>query len=255
MSQELTLGFYMIEIYKAKYKTCLESLNQFRIDNPDFKEEILSYNGILDPMAEGVLPILVGEEENNRRKDFTGSKKVYRVGVLIGVSTDSSDLLGVVNSTSSVTDIDINLIIKAFLDHERVFDQVVPMHSNRKVNGKRLWWWMLNGIVIPKEKRPVNSVEILDIKQIIVFDVKREELEREIDMMSKMIGERFRLSMVTDSWNKFFEWNNEQSFKLVEFELYVSSGFYVRAFVERISERLDIPMTVFSLKRTKVVFN
>ncbi|MDQ3098758.1 MAG: hypothetical protein M3Q44_03360 [bacterium] len=245
----------MIEIYKKKYETCLDALEQLRLDRPELQNETLSYNGILDPMAEGVLPILVGSDENKRRDEFTGSKKMYKVGVLIGISTDSSDLLGIVNTDKEThTIIDTQKTINTFLSGPRKFNQTVPMHSNRKVDGKRLWWWILNGVTIPKEKRPVNAVEIIDILYHSSSTLSIEELFKEVNLMEINIGQRFRLEKVIASWRTFLLGNHSEEFVILNFELYVTSGFYVRTFVEDISNRISIPMMVFSLKRTKVIF-
>jgi tRNA pseudouridine55 synthase len=245
----------MIEIYKKKYQTCLQALDQLRIDRPELKNETLSYNGILDPMAEGIVPILVGQEENKRRNEFTGSKKVYRVEVLVGVSTDSGDLLGIVKENTNDFQVSEKEIISVFLNHERKFNQTVPMHSNRKVDGKRLWWWILNGVNIPKDRRPVNSVEILQMKFLEESIITQEELKKEITAMANHIGARFRLAEVLNSWETLFNQSDTETYVLLTFEIKVSSGFYVRTLVEDISESLRIPMTVFSLKRTSVIFS
>ncbi len=241
----------MIEVYKKKYQTCLQALEELRAFRPELKEEVLSYNGILDPMAEGVLPVLVGESENKNRNDFTGSKKTYEVGVLVGISTDSSDLLGIVKEFRN-PDNNSNLIVEHFLSHEQKFNQTVPMHSNRKVDGKRLWWWMLNGVEIPAERRPANNVEILASNFISEQTVPKDYLTQEIDNMERNIGERFRLDKVVASWREFLSRTRQDEFTLLTFELTVTSGFYVRTFVDDIGKRLGIPLLVFSLKRTRV---
>lgn len=243
----------MIEVYKKKYQTCLELIEELRLNRPELQNEVLSYNGILDPMAEGIVPILVGEE-NKRRNDFTGSEKVYQVDVLVGVVTDSGDLLGIVTNSSSTKYIDEDLIA-AFLDSPRKFNQTVPMHSNRKVHGKRLWWWALRGIVIPKEKRPVNSVELKKITFLDKRAVTKDELKDSILQMKQNIGERFRLQKVAASWEDLFNQSTQDVFTVITFEVHVTSGFYVRTFVEEIGDTLGIPLLVSALKRTRIIYS
>lgn len=248
----------MILAYKKKYQTSLEALEQLRRDQPELQDQVLSYNGILDPMAEGVLPILVGEEENKNRDRFTGSIKEYEVGVLVGVTTDSDDLLGLVNLDKSLKIEDesqrLEELVKCFLEYPREFDQTVPMHSNRKVRGKRLWWWKLQGIDIPEEERPRNKVKILEIEYLGDEHISRNDLEAEIGLMEENIGERFRKEKVVASWEHYFEISNVQQYAVVKFRLLVSSGFYVRTFVSQISQSNTIPLCVLSLKRSRILF-
>ncbi len=244
----------MIEIYKKKYQTSREALDQLRIERPELMHEKLSYNGILDPLAQGVLPVLVGDAENRDRAAFTGSRKVYKVGVLVGISTDSSDLLGVVKKEKGLVNADKKIIVEGFLNHPTKFDQTVPMHSNRKVDGKRLWWWILNGVEIPKEKRPVNSVAIEDISFKGESTITSEDLKKEVEEMRERMDEKFRLSRVVGSWEVFFKENREKEFFVINFEILVTSGFYVRAFVEEIGLQLGVPLMVLSLIRSKIIY-
>jgi tRNA U55 pseudouridine synthase TruB len=83
----------MIRIYKHVGETPLEALQRFRTDYPGYNDTRLSYAGRLDPMAEGELLVLEGEE-NDRRGEFLGVDKTYEFQVLFGYATDSFDLLG-----------------------------------------------------------------------------------------------------------------------------------------------------------------
>jgi hypothetical protein len=58
----------MILIDKRVGETPLQLINRIRIEMPKLKNERLSYAGRLDPMAEGQMLILVGDENNNRDK-------------------------------------------------------------------------------------------------------------------------------------------------------------------------------------------
>ena len=55
-----------IKLYKEKGETPLERLDRFREENPEYGEVKLSYAGRLDPMAEGVMLILIGDENKER---------------------------------------------------------------------------------------------------------------------------------------------------------------------------------------------
>ena len=57
-----------IVIYKKVGETPLEALDRLRKIKPEYREETLSYAGRLDPVAEGVMLVLVGEECKNKEK-------------------------------------------------------------------------------------------------------------------------------------------------------------------------------------------
>jgi tRNA pseudouridine(55) synthase len=242
----------MIEMYKNKYETCLEMLHRLRREQPVLRDEVLSYAGILDPMAEGVVPVLVGKEENMNRGAYHGTSKVYEVGVLVGVRTDSGDLLGLVKESDG-QNVSVSGIIQHFLSYPREFDQIVPMHSNRKVNGKRLWWWMLQGTEIPPEKRPKNHVVIHELAFVGQYATTVEELHVAVESMHSHFPDRFRIEHVYSSWQTYFLHSNVTRFVVLTFSLHVSSGFYVRVFVESISDLCTMPLLVYSLKRNAVL--
>jgi len=56
----------ILKLYKNRGETPLECLNRFKSDNPEYKDEKMTYAGRLDPLAEGLLLILVGDECKNK---------------------------------------------------------------------------------------------------------------------------------------------------------------------------------------------
>src|SRR5579871_234239 len=87
----------ILNLYKPIGKTPLEVIREFQIQNPEYQNVKLGYAGRLDPMAEGVLLVLVGEE-NKKRKEYERLKKEYEFTVLFGIETDSYDALGTVKN-------------------------------------------------------------------------------------------------------------------------------------------------------------
>ena len=70
-----------LTIYKNEGETPLECLERFRVEQPIYKDAVLSYAGRLDPMAEGVMLVLVDEENKNREK-YLSLDKTYEVEIL-----------------------------------------------------------------------------------------------------------------------------------------------------------------------------
>ena len=87
----------LVPVYKPVGKRPLECVELYKARNLDDAHITVSYAGRLDPMAEGVLLLLVGDA-NARRREYEHLQKEYEVTVLVGVSTDTGDLMGKVTN-------------------------------------------------------------------------------------------------------------------------------------------------------------
>lgn len=83
----------VILLNKKSGITPLACLNTFKENYPQYKSATLSYAGRLDPMAEGLLLVLVNEE-NKKREFYQSLEKEYTFSILFGVATDTYDILG-----------------------------------------------------------------------------------------------------------------------------------------------------------------
>lgn len=120
------------------------------------------HTGTLDPMATGVLVIMLGS--CTRFIDFLPeSDKSYRASVLLGKKTDTLDITGTVLEEKSinVSEDEIKQVCQDFLGETM---QVPPMYSAIQKDGVRLYDLARKGIEIEREPRKIN------IKQISVQD-------------------------------------------------------------------------------------
>ncbi len=60
----------LINLYKPCSKTPLQAVEEFRLQNPKYKTKKISYPGRLDPVAEGILILLIGEENKKSPSTF-----------------------------------------------------------------------------------------------------------------------------------------------------------------------------------------
>ncbi|MCL2633824.1 MAG: tRNA pseudouridine(55) synthase TruB [Oscillospiraceae bacterium] len=129
----------------------------------------IGHSGTLDPMAEGVLPIFVGTA--TKAVDFCpDTDKSYRASFKIGITTDTQDVTGTV--TSDVTDRTYNTpcfaprsrIIEIMEKYTGEIEQIPPMYSAVKVNGKRLYDIARKGGEVERTPRKVtvHSLELED---------------------------------------------------------------------------------------------
>ncbi len=89
--------------------------------------------GTLDPLAEGILPVLIGKATKLSRFVDSGIK-AYRVEIILGITTDTDDATGVVISVKSVK-VNPNEVLSALKKFEGKIEQVPPKYSAKKRNG------------------------------------------------------------------------------------------------------------------------
>lgn len=145
------------------------------------KTKKVGHTGTLDPEVSGVLPICVGKA--TRVSDYVmESGKSYRAEVTIGVSTTTEDQTGEIVDQKSV---DQNLwdkdeIIATLKQLEGDIEQIPPMYSAVKVNGKKLYEYARQNIEV---ERPVRRVHInsIDLISDIIYENDTCKFEIEVE--------------------------------------------------------------------------
>lgn len=126
------------------------------------KMKRLGHTGTLDPMATGVLPVLIGTAA--RACDILpDERKSYRAGFQLGTVTDTQDCTGTVLETHDfdITEAEIQQALPQFCGEIR---QIPPMYSAVQVNGKRLYELAREGKTVERPARTV-LVEQLVLEQ------------------------------------------------------------------------------------------
>lgn len=146
----------IINVYKEKGFTSFDVVAKLK---GVLHERKIGHTGTLDPEAEGVLPICVGCA--TRVVDMlTDRSKSYRAVLKLGVTTDTEDLTGEVLSRSA--DIPDEQSIKAaVMSFEGEYEQIPPMYSALKVNGRRLYELAREGKVVERKPRRVTIGSLL----------------------------------------------------------------------------------------------
>ncbi len=118
----------------------------------------VGHTGTLDPMATGVLPILVGGAVKASEYLVSDSKN-YCARMLLGIETDTEDTSGKTLSTCDAipTDSQVLQAINSFLGQ---YMQTPPMYSALKVGGEKLCDLARQGITVEREARPVEVFSI-----------------------------------------------------------------------------------------------
>lgn len=119
----------------------------------------VGHTGTLDPDATGVLPVLVGKA--TRLSDFLVSDtKEYIARIRLGIETDTEDITGSVIKKSDV-DLNIDDVKKVLSAFEGEINQLPPMYSAVKINGKKLYTLARKGITVERKPRKITIYKIL----------------------------------------------------------------------------------------------
>lgn len=237
----------MLNLYKKRGETPLERLNRLRLEHPEYKDKVLSYAGRLDPMAEGVLLVMEGDENNERNK-FLNFDKTYEVEILFGITTDTHDALGVVGAVHCEKLPSEDEVVKEINSYLGKFIQKYPAYSSRTVGGVPLWESSRKGEVVEVPQREVTIYKI-DFEGSIKIS-KKDLLKRATDEVSGVNGD-FRQKEIIESWKSLLSKSNCNEFTIIKITLDVSSGFYVRVFADMLGRRFGVGAIALSIKRIK----
>lgn len=159
----------IINVYKEKGFTSHDVVAKLR---GIVGQKKIGHTGTLDPDATGVLPVCLGKA--TKLCDLlTDKNKTYEAVLLLGKTTDTQDITGEVleeKSTEALTEEKVREAIEGFIGD---YEQIPPMYSALKVNGKKLYELAREGKVIERKARPVK---ILDI-QILEIDFPKVRME------------------------------------------------------------------------------
>lgn len=132
------------------------------------------HTGTLDPWAAGVLPICTGKA-TKLSEYLVRSRKKYRAGLALGITTDTLDAHGRITRQSKV-DVNEGMMIEIIRSFEGVIMQTPPMYSALKVEGRRLYDVARSGKTVERKPREVEIYGIRIVKMKlpdeIIIDVE-----------------------------------------------------------------------------------
>jgi tRNA U55 pseudouridine synthase TruB len=268
-------------LYKNLGETPNEAILRFKKDNPEYEGQSMTYAGRLDPMAEGLLLVLSGEELT-KKDEYLNLQKTYEFEMLWGFETDTLDLLGVENSYSTNppqgTDIFLlensssslrrvslgpsqDIVSTNFPTNSQISDYVggvvgkieqkYPVYSSKPVQGKPLFQWAREG-KLGSVEIPSHEVEICSGEFLSRRNISGKELLDVIAHRISLVKGDFRQNEILNRWKGVLEGREKENFMVDKMSLTVSSGFYVRQFVEDLAKSFNAKAVTFSIKRTKV---
>lgn len=256
----------VINYYKKAGQTPLDCIKDVRQNNNSFENMPITYAGRLDPLAEGVLLLLVGDECQNK-DEYLKLPKEYELTVLFGFSTDTYDLLGKVETRESTNFLwsgpsyslvrgpkklaDSRVFLKILRKFTGQINQKYPPYSSRTVSGRPLFVWAregkLNEIEIPTHKVIIDNIEI-----IREGNISGEEILEKVKVATEIVKGDFRQKEIFESWQKEIRDIEKEIFKTMTLKISSGSGFYARSLAYEIGKEIGVPTLAFKIVRTKV---
>lgn len=206
----------------------------------------ITYAGRLDPMAEGEVLLLVGST-CKEKEQYLGLDKTYRFEVLLGVSTDTADVLGKITASMAtipeITDSAIKETVTRCLEKS---EWSYPVFSSKTIDGVPLFVHARQGTlpeVLPVQTGTLKTLQYVG-KKVVSFAELRNTIIADIGLVQ---GD-FRQSEIVALWQQC----EGDTAILLEFEAQVTSGFYIRTLATYIAECLGCVGLAYRIVRVKV---
>lgn len=145
----------ILNIYKEKGFTSHDVVAKLR---GICRMKRIGHTGTLDPDAEGVLPVCLGKA-TKLCELLTDKEKAYQAVMRLGIVTDTQDMSGEVLEEHPVS-VSEKEVIEAVNSFVGEYDQIPPMYSALKVNGKKLYELARAGQTVPREPRRIHILSI-----------------------------------------------------------------------------------------------
>lgn len=248
-----------VVLNKRVGETPLSCLEAYRAQRPELAGVPLTYAGRLDPMASGSLLVLIGDE-CKRQADYHGLDKAYEVEALIGVASDSSDVLGIVQEhTHEPADTDWQALASSLVGEITL---PYPAYSAKTVAGIPLHTWAVTGrldeVTIPVRTSIIYELTIAGVKTSRREDIFVKAIEKIASLPTvtdehKALGNDFRRPDVLASWQTFREQGTpDDPFTIVRFSCTCSAGTYMRTLADVLARKAGSRGLALSIHRTNI---
>lgn len=203
--------------------------------------EKTTHTGTLDPMAEGVVVVLTGDDRY--AKGLLNWEKQYRFSILWGLATDSLDQLGLVVSARQALP-DLGELAHTIDMFPQTYEQTVPAFSAMRWQGKSGFELAREKAEAPPKTRRVqlSQISFLGYEELNSMQL----LDTHAANISHVTGD-FRQQEILESWKQTVPQNT--TFLTTHHLVTTSPGTYIRQLVHDLAVMLEMPATTWSITR------
>jgi tRNA pseudouridine55 synthase len=236
---------YLID--KPLGATPLEALEALRTARSIPASVKLAYAGRLDPLATGLLPVLHGAQLS-RQEEYWHLPKQYAVSVLLGITTDSYDLLGMPRLTGAHVP-DVARITATVRGMVGKIDLSVPVYSSHRLEGRPMFDWARSSEdgppVVPVRRMTISQIDSGGMTEVSSQTVRDTAVQR----VRRVRGD-FRQDAICAAWEQLLQ--EDIFFTVINLDVQCASGTYIRSVAHEIGRRLGAGAVVSDLRRTRV---
>jgi tRNA pseudouridine(55) synthase len=194
-----------------------------------------THTGTLDPMAEGVVVVLT-DEDRFLKSTLSDWKKTYEFKIIWGVSTDTHDLLGVIEKDNLAKQPDLNMLQDALTSFIGQQLQEIPTFSAKR-----------------NPDTQFSNITIFDLSHTNTQLLSAKEIVQQLNLVIPKLKNDFRQELVLQGWNNWFKTlpNQEDTqLLLTTHTATTSKRTYIRGLVRDLSTKINLPATTFHINRT-----
>lgn len=220
----------------------------------------IGHTGTLDPDAVGVLPVCLGKATKLCGM-ITDWDKTYEAQMLLGTTTDTQDLSGTVLSRGEVC-VDELEVMEAISSFVGVYDQVPPMYSALKHNGRKLYELARDGLEVERKPRRVqireiriHEMDLSDASKTVTFTVtcsKGTYIRTLCDDIGRKLGCGACMSKLTRT--RVGRFTADESLTLNQITAMVLKGEFERYLIP-VAEMFDYPVLTVGQDGEKLLYN
>lgn len=245
VAQFKTMAPYVV-LEKEVGETPLSCAEKWRAAHPEYQGVPLAYAGRLDPMASGKLLVLIGDECKYQEK-YHNLDKEYKFSVLFGITSDTADVLGRLETVSEIPEITETILKKNIEGLAGDITLPYPKFSAKTVKGKPLHMWTLEGkldeIELPTKTSHIYHIGLDAIESRSRESICNEALEKiesipPVTEERKALGNDFRRVDVRKDWHEVLSTQTlPTEYTIAHFTCAASSGTYMRTLATVIAEK------------------
>lgn len=164
MNKQRVSGVILVDKPQGMTSQQVVSKVKYLFKSPVHDSKKAGHTGTLDPMATGLLPICLGEATKFSHYQLDADKS-YQATILLGSQTDTGDADGKIIATAEVTQIDQPLLERIAQQFFGAQQQIPPMYSALKKDGKKLYEYARAGIEVERAPRDIviKAIELIAI--------------------------------------------------------------------------------------------
>lgn len=236
-------------MWKRPGETPLEALKRSQ-KALGWSEVSMTYAGRLDPIAEGVLPIVYGSAIA-QKESVISLPKTYEARIVFGFETDSFDILGIPSAISGesafVQKVSVEETLRSL---DGGVDLAIPRYASVPVDGTPLHELARRGEYASEDSLPRRTMCFSNCRLLSLEDISAEALRDEIIAAISRVRGDFRQERIQSAWQSHL--SHYARYRVARITVSCTSGSYIRSFAHELGKRLGTSACILTLSRSAV---